>query len=128
MKLRDVVSGDILRRLTAGERRRDYVARLRCKDGSTRQVLITSSAEFDEAKNFLHTRCFTIEASTQRADAVADLRVEALCREVERLSWLAMREHGLVESPTAGFQAHSARPVEPGELLVVVASLAGRTG
>ena len=28
----------------------------------------------------------------------------------------------------AGFQAHVAKPVEPGELLIVVATLAGRTG
>ena len=30
------------------------------KDGSTVSVLIASSGLFDEAKNFVQTRCFTI--------------------------------------------------------------------
>ena len=31
------------------------------KDGSTLSVLIASSGLFDEEKNFVHTRCFTIK-------------------------------------------------------------------
>src|ERR1044071_4783216 len=38
---------DILRRLTAGETLHDYEARLRCKDGSIRDVLITSSVRWE---------------------------------------------------------------------------------
>ncbi len=93
----DVIE-DILRRLSSGERLRDYQARLRCKDGSIRKVLITSSAKFDETKNFLHTRCFTIDATMRRPEGAAELRIESLCREVERLSVLASKERGLVDS------------------------------
>jgi PAS domain S-box-containing protein len=64
----DHVIVDILRRLTAGERLNDYAARLRCKDGSTRQVLINSSVRFDETGSFLHTRCFTLDVTDKRRE------------------------------------------------------------
>ncbi|HEX2270790.1 MAG TPA: PAS domain S-box protein, partial [Pyrinomonadaceae bacterium] len=48
------VIDDILARLTRGERIHDYPARLRCKDGSIRDVLITSSALFEDGR-FIHT-------------------------------------------------------------------------
>ena len=54
------VIGDILERLLGGKSLYNYKARLRCKDGSTLSVLIASSGLFDSAKNFVHTRCFTI--------------------------------------------------------------------
>ncbi len=88
---------DILRRLTTGERLHHHEARLRCKDGSARRVLITSSARYDEAGEFLHTRCFTIDISQRRPENAA-VQIEALTREVERLSVLASRERGLVEA------------------------------
>ncbi len=62
------VIGDILTRLTCGETLVSYEARLRCKDGSIRDVLIDSSALFDEHGNFVHTRCFTRD-NTARKDA-----------------------------------------------------------
>jgi PAS domain S-box-containing protein len=55
----DVIS-DILQRLLGGESLYNYKARLLCKDGSTKSVLIASSGLFDDADNFVHTRCFTI--------------------------------------------------------------------
>lgn len=88
---------DILRRLAAGERLNNYEALLRCKDGSTRKVLITSSVRFDEAGDFVHTRCFTVDISHRRPEGL-ELQIEALSREVERLRVLASRERGLVES------------------------------
>jgi PAS domain S-box-containing protein len=60
---------DILQRLTAGERLTNQVARLRCKDGSIRDVEITSSVLFDEdgsGKRFVHTRCFTQDITDRR--------------------------------------------------------------
>lgn len=93
----DVIA-DILHRLSSGQRLRDCEARLRCKDGGTRKVLITSSVKFDEAQNFLHTRCFTIDATKRRPEGSSEIRIEALCREVERLSVLASHERGLLES------------------------------
>lgn len=52
------VIDDILVRLRAGEQLRDYPARLMCKDGSIKEVLIDSSALFRDDR-FIHTRCFT---------------------------------------------------------------------
>ena len=52
------VIGDILTRLAAGEQLRNYPARLRCKDGSIRRVLINSNV-FRQDGRFVHTRCFT---------------------------------------------------------------------
>jgi hypothetical protein len=54
------VISDILQRLLGGESLYNYKARLLCKDGSTKSVLIASSGLFDDADSFVHTRCFTI--------------------------------------------------------------------
>jgi PAS domain S-box-containing protein len=56
----DVIN-DILGRLLGGETLYNYKAKLLCKDGSTLSVLIASSGLFDEEKNLIHTRCFTIK-------------------------------------------------------------------
>ena len=89
----DVIA-DILRRLGAGERLDDFEASLRCKDGSSRQVLITSSVKFDDDGKFCHTRCFTIDVTGRKADGV---RIEALLREIERLTFVNSKG-GLVDS------------------------------
>lgn len=49
---------DILDRLAAGETLCEYPAKMVCKDGSVRDVLVNSNVLFDEGK-FIHTRCFT---------------------------------------------------------------------
>jgi PAS domain S-box-containing protein len=49
---------NILDRLAAGETLHEYPAKIRCKDGSVRDVLVNSNVLFDEGK-FIHTRCFT---------------------------------------------------------------------
>jgi PAS domain S-box-containing protein len=56
---------DILDRLRKGEVVRDYEARLRCKDGSTKVVRIDSSAYFEDGK-FVHSRCFTRDITERR--------------------------------------------------------------
>jgi PAS domain S-box-containing protein len=56
---------DILARLTAGEKLRDCEARLRCKDGSTRTVLIDSSV-YREDGRFVHTQCFTRDITGEK--------------------------------------------------------------
>jgi PAS domain S-box-containing protein len=91
------VIADILNRLSHGERLQNYEARLRCKDGSTRKVLITSSARCSDAGEFLHTRCFTVDISDRRPEGI-ELQLEALSREVERLRLVASRERGLLEA------------------------------
>jgi PAS domain S-box-containing protein len=58
---RDTIQ-DILARLKRGENLSRYPARLRAKDGSTRNVEITSNVRF-EGGRFLNTRCFTQDVS-----------------------------------------------------------------
>jgi len=56
---------DILQRLRAGEVVQDYEARLRCRDGSIKQVHISSSVYREEGE-FIHTRCFTFDITDRR--------------------------------------------------------------
>jgi PAS domain S-box-containing protein len=63
---------DILACLNRGEILREFPARLRCKDGSIRHVLINSSVLFEDGK-FVHTRCFTRDI-TDRKQAEEALR------------------------------------------------------
>jgi PAS domain S-box-containing protein len=60
----DVIN-DILRRLQTGEQMQDYEARLRCKDGSLKHVLINSNALWEEGR-FVHTRSFTLDITDRR--------------------------------------------------------------
>jgi len=68
----EAVITDLLRRLHADEVLHDYPARLRCKDGSIRDVLVDSSV-YREDGRFVHTRCFTRDVSAQ-ARAQEELR------------------------------------------------------
>jgi PAS domain S-box-containing protein len=63
---------DILTRLRSGETLRDYEARLRCRDGSIRDVLIHSNV-YRRNGEFVHTRCFTRDI-TDRKKAETELR------------------------------------------------------
>ena len=72
----DVIE-DILRRLTDRETLHNYEARLRCKDGSVRHVLIDSNVMWEEDR-FVHTRCFTRDI-TERKRAEDELR-ESRCQ------------------------------------------------
>ena len=56
---------DILRRLAAGETLQHYPARMRCKDGSVKEVLINASVRWEDDR-FVHTRCFTLDVTTRR--------------------------------------------------------------
>jgi PAS domain S-box-containing protein len=67
----DVIK-DILCRLTNKETLQDYEARLRCKDGSVRHVLINSNVMWEEDR-FVHTRCFTRDI-TERKRAEEELQ------------------------------------------------------
>ena len=60
------VIDDILQRLSAGEKLYNYPARMRCKHGSVKHVLIDSSVLWEDGK-FVHTRCFTRDVTEQRA-------------------------------------------------------------
>ncbi len=67
----DVIN-NILSRLFNKETLHNYEARLRCKDGSIRHVLINSNVKWEE-NNFAHTRCFTRDI-TERKQAEEELQ------------------------------------------------------
>src|ERR1700730_1075192 len=63
----------------------DFEARLRCKDGSIRNVIINSSARFEDGK-FVHTRCFTRDM-TRRKQVEEKLRErEELLRQAQQIA------------------------------------------
>lgn len=56
---------DILVRLNCNETLSNYEAELRCKDGSTRFVHISSNVFWEDGK-FTHTRCFTVDITERK--------------------------------------------------------------
>jgi PAS domain S-box-containing protein len=58
---------DFLARLALGETLREREARMICKDGSIRHVLVNSNALFEDGK-FIHTRCFTRDITDRKRD------------------------------------------------------------
>lgn len=56
------VIGEILQKLSCGERLDRYPARLRAKDGSIKHVLITSNSRIVDGE-FVNTRCFTTDVT-----------------------------------------------------------------
>ena len=64
------VIDDILRRLTANETLHDYEARLLCKDGSIKHVLINSNVYWKDGQ-FIHTRCFTRDITERKRTQTA---------------------------------------------------------
>jgi PAS domain S-box-containing protein len=71
------VIGDILARLARNETLRDYEARLRCKDGSIRHVLINSNVSWEDGQ-FRHTRCFTRDNTARKSAQDALIRLQAI--------------------------------------------------
>jgi PAS domain S-box-containing protein len=88
--------GAVIARLAEGEQLDGYESQMRCKDGSVRHVLVSSSA-FREDGKFLHTRCFTRDITDRK------LLEEELRQRVEKLAeadrrkdeFLAMLAHEL---------------------------------
>jgi PAS domain S-box-containing protein len=62
----------VLERLHCNEQLNNLEARLRCKDGSIRYVLVSSNVYFENG-NFIHTRCFTSDI-TERKQAEIVIR------------------------------------------------------
>jgi len=68
---------DILNRLSSNETLHEYEARIRCKDGSIRNVLINSNVMWEDGQ-FRHTRCFTRDVTEHRkAERRQEFIVEA---------------------------------------------------
>jgi PAS domain S-box-containing protein len=73
---REVID-DILRRLHAGEALVGCPARMRHKDGSTRDVLINSSVRWDHGR-FVYARSFTLDVTTLRRGEEAQALLAAV--------------------------------------------------
>ena len=74
----------ILATLLSGGTLIDQPARLRCKDGSVKHVLIHSNGSFEGGK-LRYTRCFTRDATERRQRDEALIRLERAHAERERL-------------------------------------------
>jgi PAS domain S-box-containing protein len=83
---------DILARLQSGETLYDTPARLRCKDGSVKHVLVHSNAYFEDGK-LRYTRCFTRDATVrhERDQLLADAQAASNAKD----EFLAMLGHEL---------------------------------
>jgi PAS domain S-box-containing protein len=75
------VSDDILRRLHAHEELRGREARLRCRDGSIRHVLIDANV-FREDGEFVHTRCMMRDVTDHKRSDQALRDSEARLRQI----------------------------------------------
>ena len=71
------VIADILRRLHAGEELQDYEARLVCKDGTIKHVLINSNVLWEQGQ-FIHTRCFTRDITERKRGEETRERLAAI--------------------------------------------------
>jgi hypothetical protein len=84
----DVINS-CLQRLKRNETLRDYEARLRCKDGSFRYVLIDSNVLWVDG-HFIHTRCFirdiTKRKQAEEALQESEQQLRAALEEREQLS------------------------------------------
>jgi PAS domain S-box-containing protein len=68
---------DILQRLQAGEELHDYEARLVCKDGAIKHVLIDANVLWEQGK-FIHTRCFTRDTTERKRGEETRERLAAI--------------------------------------------------
>ena len=105
---------DILVRLTGGETLLDYEARLRCKNGSIRHVLINSNTLVEDEK-FIHTRCFTRDVTEhKRADEAlreSEERFRAAVGIVSSLIW-TNNAQGLMEGEQLGWSNFTGQTLE----------------
>lgn len=68
---------DLLHRLRSGERVHRYPARLRCKSGQVKDVLIDSSV-YSRDGRFVHTRCFMYDVTVEQQAHEAMTRLAAI--------------------------------------------------
>ncbi|MCW3077744.1 MAG: putative Histidine kinase [Bacteroidetes bacterium] len=83
----DIVTADILDRLSKQQQLVNYYARLRCKSGEIKHVLINSNAFIKDGK-FSHTRCFTTDITALKKEEIRHMTlISELQEKNTRLLW-----------------------------------------
>jgi len=71
------VFDDLMGRLRAGDELREYEARIRCRDGSVKQVMINSNALWEDGE-LVHVRAFTRDITDRKQFEEARSRLAAI--------------------------------------------------
>lgn len=83
----DIVTDDILDRLAKNQKLVNYYARLRCKSGEIKHVLINSN-DFIKDGKVSHTRCFTTDITDLKKEEIRHMTlISELQEKNTRLLW-----------------------------------------
>ena len=116
----DVIA-DVLARLHRGEKLFECPARMKCKDGSIKSVLVDSSVLWDEGR-FVHTQCFTRDVN-ERKRAEETRALLAAIVETSNDAIVSKTLEGIVTSWNAGAErlfGYTASEMRGGSIDVII--------